>query len=45
MVRQLEGNKFAGIQMLFNFTSIGNEERLNIKNDKWLLRAYFGIRL
>ena len=45
VVKQIGRNKFAGLSMVFNFTNIGNEEKLAIHHMKWLDRMYFGIRL
>lgn len=45
VVKQIGSNKFAGLSMVFNFTNIGNEEKLAIHHMKWLVRMYFGIRL
>jgi hypothetical protein len=39
------GNMFAGIQMVFNFTNLGDKDELEIQNLKWMMRAYLGIRL
>ena len=44
VVRQWR-NKFLGMSMVFNFTNIGNEERLAVHNIKWRVRTFFGIRL
>ena len=44
VVRQWR-NKFLGLSMVFNFTNIGNEERLAVHNIKWRVRAFFGLRL
>ena len=44
VVRQW-GNKFLGVSMVFNFTNIGNEESLAIRNIKWRVRTFFGVRL
>lgn len=44
VVRQ-RGNKFYGLSMVYNFTNIGNEESLALHNQKWRLRAFFGLRL
>ncbi len=43
-VRQI-GNKFFGVSMVFNTTSIGNTKSLAVENQKWHARAFFGIRL
>lgn len=37
-------NKFLGMSMVFNFTNIGDEERLSIHNIKWRVRTFFGLR-
>lgn len=44
VVRQF-GNMFAGMQMVFNFTNLGDKDELAIQNLKWIMRAYLGIRL
>lgn len=44
VVRQWR-NKFLGMSMVFNFTNIGNEERLAMHNIKWHVRTFFGLRL
>ena len=44
VVRQW-GNKFLGLSMVFNYTNIGNDESLAVKNKKWRLRTFFGLRL
>lgn len=44
VVRQWH-NKFLGMSMVFNFTNIGNEERLAVHNIKWRVRTFFGLRL
>lgn len=44
VVRQWR-NKFLGMSMVFNFTNIGNEERLAVHNIKWRIRTFFGLRL
>ena len=44
IVRQWR-NKFVGMSMVFNFTNIGNKERLAIHNTKWHIRTFFGLRL
>lgn len=45
VVKQIGRNKFAGVQMVFHFTSMGHKESLDIQNTKWIARAYFGFRL
>lgn len=37
-------NKFLGVMMVYNYSTIGNEEHLQIGRDKWRMRAYFGFR-
>ena len=44
MVRQWK-NKFLGLSMVFNFTNIGNEEKLALHNIKWRIRTFFGLRI
>lgn len=38
-------NKFIGMSMVYNFTNIGNEDRLTLHNTKWRIRTFFGLRL
>lgn len=45
IVKQIGRNKFAGFSMIYNFTTIGDEELLAVHNQKWLARLYFGFRL
>ena len=44
VVRQA-GNKFYGLSMVYNFTNIGDEKSLALHNQKWRIRAFFGLRL
>ena len=44
VVRQT-GNTFYGLSMVYNFTNIGDEEKLALHNQKWRIRAFFGLRL
>ena len=44
VVRQA-GNKFYGLSMVYNFTNIGSEGSLALHNQKWRIRAFFGLRL
>ena len=44
VVRQ-SGNIFYGLSMVYNFTNIGKEESFTIHNQKWRMRAFFGLRL
>ena len=44
VVRQA-GNKFYGLSMVYNFTNIGDKESLALHNQKWRIRAFFGLRL
>ena len=45
VVKQLRHNKFAGLSAAYNFTSIGYEDNLVVRNQKWFTRVYFGFRL
>lgn len=45
IVKQIGRSMFAGLSMVYYFTNIGNEESLTIRNEKWLSRLYFGVRL
>lgn len=44
VVRQWS-NKFLGLSMVFNYTNIGNEDKLAVYNVKWRVRTFFGLRL
>ena len=44
LVRQT-GNTFYGLSMVYNFTNIGDENSLALHNQKWRIRAFFGLRL
>ena len=44
IVRQT-GNIFYGLSMVYNFTNNGNVESLSMHNQKWRIRAFFGLRL
>lgn len=37
-------NIFYGLSMVYNFTNIGNENSLALHNQKWRIRAFFGLR-
>ena len=37
--------KFLGLSMVFNFTNIGHEESLALRNIKWRIRTFFGLRI
>ncbi len=45
VVKQIGRNMFAGVQMVYHFTSMGHKESLDIYHEKWIARAYFGYRL
>ena len=45
IVKQIGSNMFAGFSSVYNFSKIGTENDLTIKNEKWLTRLYFGVRL
>ena len=45
IVKQIGHNKFAGLSAVYNYTRIGDTDRLAVRNQKWLARLYFGIRL
>ncbi len=44
VVRQVGKNKFAGLSMVYNFTSIGDKDALIVQNTKWRIRGFFGFR-
>ena len=44
VIRQMR-NLFYGLSMVYNFTNIGHEESLALHNQKWRIRALFGLRL
>ncbi len=37
-------NKFLGLTMVYNVSVTGNENSLQVKRDKWRLRAFWGFR-
>ena len=39
------GRWFAGLSMVYNFTSIGDEDMLMLQNQKWRARLFVGVRL
>jgi len=43
IVRQIN-NMFTGVEMVYNFTSIGYRESLTIQNAKWRARLFYGVR-
>lgn len=45
VVKQIGHNMFAGLSGVYHFTSIGNKDKLNVRNEKWHARLYFGFRL
>ena len=45
IVKQIGNNKVAGFSMVYNFVNIGDEKKFALKNQKWLIRFYFGFRL
>lgn len=45
VVKQIGSNKFAGLSAVYNYSRIGHEDNLAIRNQKWLARLYFGFRL
>ena len=45
VVRQIGSNKFAGLSLVYNYSKIGNDDELSIRNRKLLARLYFGFRL
>lgn len=38
------GRHFVGSTLIFNFSNLGNGERLEVKHTKWRLRTFYGIR-
>ena len=42
---RLIGNKFYGLSMVYNFTNIGNEDSLNLHNQKLRIGAFSGFSL
>ena len=44
IVKQIGRNKFAGLSMVYHYTTIGHKDTLNVRNSKWLARLYFGFR-
>ena len=45
IVKQIGGNMFAALSMVYNFTNIGDSKTLTVQNEKWQTRLIFGIRL
>ncbi|MBR1788563.1 MAG: DUF4421 family protein [Bacteroidaceae bacterium] len=39
------GNKFLGISMVYNYTNMGDRDDFAVYNNKWRLRAFFGLRI
>ena len=33
------------MSMVFNFTNVGDDNSLSLKNVRWLVRAFYGVRL
>lgn len=44
IIRQF-GNMFAGATMVYNFTNVGDHNKLSVYHSKWHLRLLFGYRL
>lgn len=44
-VKQIGSNKFAGLSVVYNYTGVGDKDYLSVRNQKWLARLYFGVRL
>jgi len=44
-VVKLWGNKYAGLSMVYNYTTVGDKDDLAIYNAKWRVRAFFGLRI
>ena len=38
-------NKFLGLSMVYNYTSIGDRDNFSVYNTKWRIRTFFGVRL
>lgn len=38
-------NKFLGLSMVYNYSNIGNKDYLTVNNAKWLVQAFFGVRI
>lgn len=36
---------FMGMSLVFNFTNVGDKNSLDIRNVRWLFRAFYGVRL
>ena len=45
IVKQIGRNKFAGFSGIYYYTGIGQKDKLNVRNTKWLAHLYFGFRL
>ena len=36
---------FMGMSVVFNFTNVGDDNSLSLKNVRWLVRTFYGVRL
>ena len=45
IVKQIGHNKFAGLTAVYNYSRIGKDDDLSVRNRKWQARLYFGFRL
>ena len=44
VVRQLGSRMFVGMSMVYNFTNIGDKDKLAVYNSKWRTRLFLGYR-
>jgi len=44
-VVKLWDNKYAGLSMVYTYTTVGDKDDLAVDNVKWRLRAFFGLRM
>lgn len=44
-VVHLWSNKYVGMSAVYNYTNVGNEDKLAVYNTKWRIRAFFGLRI
>ena len=45
VVKQIGRNKFAGLTGFYNYSRIGQDDDIAVRNRKWQARLYFGFRL
>jgi hypothetical protein len=45
IVKQIGRNKVAGLSTIYSFTTVGSDNSLAVRNQKWRTSLYFGVRL